>query len=104
MASDPKRALVAGSSEHPVDAVPRRVMCWVALARSRLSPASRDGYQASASIHHGKRKSSRCSTKSRHRDLFTQRSNKTWEEHGDSIWHERGLGKVMQWRIMKLRG
>lgn len=54
------------------------------------------GSQADTSIHHGKHKSSRCSTKARHGDLFTQGSNKTWEKHVDGIRQERGLGKAMQ--------
>lgn len=79
-------------------------MGWAALARSRLSPVTGDGSQAGTSIHQGKHKPSRYSTKSRHGDLFTQGSNKTWEEHSDGIWHEQSLGKAMEWRITKLQG
>lgn len=76
---------------------------WQILLNT-LSLASRDGSQTGTSIHHGKRKSSQCSTKSRHGDLFNQGSNKTREECGDGVRHEQGLGKADAWRVHEATG
>lgn len=52
-------------------------------------PRDQDDSHPITSLHHGKHKASQCSTKSNHRDQFTQGSRETWEELSNS------LGKAM---------